>query len=159
MSRNAKKTSLNDSLQKRLDILIKLNRGRKRRQLLRLKSRNQLDVESNRWIVDCVDEDLTLYLMETCVQVPSTKITDALRGEAPTVFPRVTDWTIVDDALRELSHTVSLATIRDCINGWIFKVRRANRRPDDTSADLLFKFPSECRALQTIVEWLDDLCE
>lgn len=148
---------LKDLLMERLNILIKLNDGPKRRQLLRLKAQNQLEIEAHLWATNEAVDDLTLCLMENAVQLPSTKITDALKSLAPTIFVDVTDWSFLDNALEQMEDAVGLAPIRDCIARWIHSVRKMNRSPDDTSTSSLFSFSPELDGLRKIVETLDDL--
>ena len=157
-SKRLDEASLNDLKRERLELLIKLNEGPRRRKLLRIKSTKQ--VQSDLLIVNKAEDDgddLTLYLMETVVQMSSIKITDAIKNTTPLIFNHDTDWTIFNDRLDELSNTVSLSSIRDCINQWVLNAKRANRCPDETSTKLLFSYPSDMNTLREVVEWLDEL--
>ena len=157
---NSKKptdSSLDELLRERLELLIKLSDGPRRRIFLRLKSNNQ--VESDLLILKGTDsDDLTLYLMETVLQMPSIEITNAIQNMAPLIFDHVTDWTFLYDKLCELSSTVPLASVRVCIKQWVFNARKANCCPDETSTSLLFSFPSDMNVLLELLEWLDEQC-
>lgn len=150
---NDNAVSLEKLLRERLDLLIKLNVGSKRRQLLRLKEMNQLELESHLWTVDEDADDLTLHLMETCVQLPSTRFNDALKREGPAVFVHISDWTVFNEAVDEID---DIAGSRRCIEKWIRHTIREDRYRYSDRPTLLYSFPSDCRQLKTIVEWLDN---
>lgn len=137
----------------RLNLLIQLNFGSKRRQLLRLKAKNQLEIDSHLWTVDDKEDDLTLHLLETCVQLPSTKLTDALRREGPNIFSHISDWTVFNTTVAEIDDVVSF---RRCIEKWIRHAILISRYQDKTCPTLLYSFPPDCRQVQKLIEWLDD---
>lgn len=155
--KNIANASLEELLKERLELLIKLSHGSTRRIFLRLKLNNQ--VESDLLVLKGTDsDDLTLYLMETVLQMPSIEITNAIQNIAPLIFDHVTDWTFLYDKLCELSSTVPLASVRVCIKQWVFNARKANCCLDETSTSLLFSFPSDMNVLRELLEWLDRQC-
>ena len=160
VAKATEKKSRNELLRERLEILIKLNDGPKRRRLLRLKRENRMDLDPDvQWAPSENEDDLTLFLMESVVQMTSTKIADALKSLAPTIFSEIDDWTFFNDTVDRISATASSACMRNCLFEWIASTRAMSRHPNDTSTSRLFSFPSNCRGLSDVVLWLDDSCE
>ena len=158
-SREADLTSLSlEELQReRLDILIKINVGSRRRRLLRLKKRTKFELDTQDWTCDQEWDDLTLCLMETCIQLPSTRLTDALRQESQDIFTHIDDWKEFEKMLDDID---DVRAVRRCIEKWIRHAVRADRRRDSTCPKtLLWQFPSNFRRIGDIIEWLDDRCD
>lgn len=147
-------------LRERLDSVIRLLVGPRRRQFLRYKLEDKLDLDCDLGNVEetnVEEDDLTIDLMELCLDMKGVTFTNALREEGPRIFRDTMDLALYNEYVDDIETTVGSVRARHCVEKWFKHSYIASKRQKCSDVKLLYRFPLKYKAIKKTIDYLDTL--